>query len=126
MTYETGTLSLSEFDNLRGLHYKNAMKIRRRQKLDVVLIIVTLGLSACGSDLSSTLSISPTPNSTQTTIATATKPQEASSSSDPLPADELRLTDGDQALEFGDYDGALKAYQAGTTATSATLRAASL
>ncbi|HOO58178.1 MAG TPA: hypothetical protein PK273_02665, partial [Anaerolineaceae bacterium] len=76
MTYETGTLSLSEFDNLRGLHYKNCMKIRRRQKLGVVLIIVTLVLSACGSDLSSTLSISPTPNSTQTTIPTTTRPQE--------------------------------------------------
>jgi len=92
----------------------------------VVLIIVTLILSACGSDLSSTLSISPTPNSTQTTVATAKRPQETSAPSEPLPADELRLTDGDQALEFGDYDGALKAYQAGATATSAALRAASL
>jgi len=126
MTYETISLSLSEFDNLRGLHYKNAMKIRRRQKLGVVLIIVTLVLSACGSDLSSTLSVSPTPNSTQTTIPTTTRPQETFSPSEPLPADELRLTDGDQALEFGDYEAALKAYQAGATATSAALRAASL
>jgi len=102
------------------------MKIRRRQKLRVVLIIVTLVLSACGSDLSSTLSVSPTPNSTQTTIPTTTRPQETFSPSEPLPADELRLTDGDQALEFGDYEAALKAYQAGATATSAALRAASL
>ncbi len=98
------------------------MKIRRRQKLSVVLIIITLVLSACGSDLSSPLSVSPTPNSTHAT----TTPQQTFSPSEPQPAAELRLTDGDQALEFGDYQGALQAYQAGATASSAALRAASL
>jgi soluble lytic murein transglycosylase len=102
------------------------MKIRHSQKLGVVLIVATLVLSACSSSLSLTLSPPPTPTSAQTAVSTTAKPQETFTPTEGMPAAEPRLTDADRALEFGDYEEALKVYQAGDNASSAALRAASL
>jgi len=102
------------------------MKIRPSQKLWLVLLIATLVLSACGSRPSSPASVSPTSASTPLSTPTTAHSQEILPPIESSPVAEPRLTDADRALEFGDYEAALKAYQAGANASSAALRAASL
>ncbi len=95
------------------------------QKLGRVLLLIPLLLSACGT-LPTLSTIYPTATPTAALTPLAPSPQQTFSFSERPPAEELRLTDADQALEFGDYDTALKAYRAASTASSAALRAASL
>ena len=95
------------------------------QKLGRVLLLIPLLLSACGT-LPTLSTIYPTATPTAALTPLAPTPQQTFFFSERPPAEELRLTDADQALEFGDYDTALKAYRAASTASSAALRAASL
>ena len=95
------------------------------QKLGRVLLLIPLLLSACGT-LPTLSTIYPTATPTAVLTPLAPTPQQTFSFSERPPAEELRLTDADQALEFGDYDTALKAYRAASTASSTALRAASL
>lgn len=94
-------------------------------KLGTALLIASIMISACG-DLSQPSSITQIPSSTLTSTDTTPKPVETYLPLETAPAAEPRLSEADRALEFGDYQAALEAYQAGASASSEALRAASL